>query len=173
MSLDLAKLENLIRKAGKTTAACPACREEGADKSGDHLVIFDNGRFGCAVNPKSRKHNQRIWWLAGDPASLPDGADFSEFTVSARSGGGIKVKEKISFLRRPGTHGTEENHSAKKNEFGTAGTAKSDLCENFGSNSVENRDSGTHGTAKSDLGRVNTNSDSIERQLRERSGCRR
>ena len=49
--LDPALLENVHSSNGKTVARCPACAESGADKSGDHLTIDAQGRFGCAVHP--------------------------------------------------------------------------------------------------------------------------
>ena len=49
--LDLAKLENVkLRGGGKTGAACPACREAGRDRKGQHLMIFPDGRFACAAH---------------------------------------------------------------------------------------------------------------------------
>ncbi len=40
--------------------ACPACREAGTDKSGDHLTVFPGGKFSCAVHPGDKEHNRRI-----------------------------------------------------------------------------------------------------------------
>lgn len=71
MSLDLDRLENLRLHGGKLIAACPACREAGTDRAGDHLFIAGEGRgaFGCVVNPgpSGEAHRQRIWELAGKP----------------------------------------------------------------------------------------------------------
>ncbi len=70
MSLDLAKLENVRERGGKIVAACPACREGGADRSGEHLVILDGGagRFGCIAFSGSagHAHRRRIAELAGN-----------------------------------------------------------------------------------------------------------
>ncbi len=69
MSLDLSKLENVKRGSDKTTAACPACRSEGLDSAGNHLVLFHaTGKFGCCVN-QDDSHRQAIWRLAGDGTS--------------------------------------------------------------------------------------------------------
>jgi len=65
MSLDLTRLENVKERGARTVAACPACREVGADRKGNHLSILDDGRFNCIVNP-SHEHRQRIWQLAGE-----------------------------------------------------------------------------------------------------------
>lgn len=65
MSLDLSKLSRLQEKAGKTTAACPACAENGGDTNGNHLAIWPDGRFGCAVHPQNKEHRKRIFALAG------------------------------------------------------------------------------------------------------------
>lgn len=68
-ALDTAKLENLHQKNGKTIAACPACREQGNDKKGEHLIITTEGRFGCVMNqgPEGEQHRRRIFELAGAP----------------------------------------------------------------------------------------------------------
>src|SRR6187551_3868451 len=50
---------------GKTVAECPACAETGHDKTGDHLVVYANGRFGCVANPGDRAHRQRVAQLVG------------------------------------------------------------------------------------------------------------
>lgn len=66
MSLDLDRLENVKPNAdGSARAACPACREVGSDKSGDHLLIQPNGSFGCAAHNGDKPHRQRIFALAG------------------------------------------------------------------------------------------------------------
>jgi hypothetical protein len=74
MSLDLDKLENVRERGGKIIAACPACREAGADQSGEHLVIFGSGvgRFGCIANSGAAgyAHRRRIAELAGGGATV-------------------------------------------------------------------------------------------------------
>ena len=65
MPLDLARLENVKTANGKTTAACPACREAGHDKAGNHLFMKPDGGFGCVAYPGDRPHRQRIAQLAG------------------------------------------------------------------------------------------------------------
>ena len=71
MSLDTAKLENVRQRGGRIVAACPACRESGADRSGEHLFIGDGGQFGCIANtgPAGHEHRRRIAQLAGMDAS--------------------------------------------------------------------------------------------------------
>jgi hypothetical protein len=66
MSLDVAKLEKVRELAGGIVQArCPACAEGGADKTGEHLRIYPDGKFGCCVHPKDGEHRKRIWALAG------------------------------------------------------------------------------------------------------------
>jgi len=67
MSLDLTRLENVKEGRVKTIAACPACRELGSDKKGNHLSILDDGRFNCIVNQgdAGAEHRRRIMQLAG------------------------------------------------------------------------------------------------------------
>lgn len=63
--IDIAKLENVRERGGKTIARCPACAEDGGDKTGNHLVIFEEGRFGCAAFPGDPEHRKRIYALVG------------------------------------------------------------------------------------------------------------
>lgn len=66
-SLNLSRLENVHRRGDRVEAACPACREAGQDRSGNHLIIFENGtgRFGCVACPGDEEHRKRIWALVG------------------------------------------------------------------------------------------------------------
>jgi hypothetical protein len=67
MALDLKKLEKAVTLAdGKLRARCPACAEKGQDKTGEHLRVYPDGRFGCCVFPKDREHRKRIFALAGE-----------------------------------------------------------------------------------------------------------
>ena len=64
--IDPAKLENVKHLGGGgIRAACPACRVAGSDKSGDHLLIQANGKFGCAANPDDHQHRKEIFRLVG------------------------------------------------------------------------------------------------------------
>ena len=65
LSLDTSKLENVKTRGSKTTAACPACRAAGGDKKGDHLVIFQGGKYGCAAFQGDKPHRQEIFAHAG------------------------------------------------------------------------------------------------------------
>jgi hypothetical protein len=67
MPLDLSKLQNIrAAKDGNQTAGCPACIQEGRDKSRTHLLIYADGRFGCGAVQNDHAHRSRIWALAGD-----------------------------------------------------------------------------------------------------------
>jgi hypothetical protein len=65
MSLDLNKLRNVSPQGDRTIAECPACAAQGKDATGDHLIIYADGRYGCVVHPKEKEHNQEIFRLAG------------------------------------------------------------------------------------------------------------
>jgi len=72
-SLDTARLEKVRRTATKITARCPACAAVGNDKHGQHLVVMESGKFGCAAFPGDREHRREIFALVGikterDPA---------------------------------------------------------------------------------------------------------
>ncbi|MDF1657894.1 MAG: hypothetical protein P1U58_09795 [Verrucomicrobiales bacterium] len=63
------KVELLEKKVespdGSIRARCPACAAEGGDSKGEHLMVFANGKFGCAVHPGDREHRKRIFALVG------------------------------------------------------------------------------------------------------------
>ena len=61
-TLDLKKLDNVIERAGKIIARCPACAAKGRDSQGNHLVIFDNGAYSCIVGDSN--HRKEIYRLA-------------------------------------------------------------------------------------------------------------
>jgi hypothetical protein len=65
--LDNTKVENVRSARGKTTGRCPACKEEGRDDTGDHLVMFSDGSFACIAHPGAAgaAHRQRIFELVG------------------------------------------------------------------------------------------------------------
>ena len=69
MNLDKKKLENVVQFDGKITARCPACQEDGHDNSGNHLVIYPDGRFGCVVNAGCGEHRRSIYRLVGNKSS--------------------------------------------------------------------------------------------------------
>jgi hypothetical protein len=67
MSLDLSKLQKVVELGeGVKRARCPACAEGGSDKSGQHLRIYPDGKFGCCVYPGDVEHRKRIYALAGE-----------------------------------------------------------------------------------------------------------
>lgn len=68
--LDLDRLEKVKPRHGKAICACPACREAGGDKAGEHLAVFDSGAFHCAVDT-SDAHRKRIFELAGIRSPAP------------------------------------------------------------------------------------------------------
>lgn len=65
--LDSLKLENIRTKGVKTIAACPACRAAGADEKGDHLIIYQDGRYGCVAHEGDNAHRKEIFALVGIP----------------------------------------------------------------------------------------------------------
>lgn len=66
MKLEIKKLENCEHLPnGRIRARCPACAASGGDNSANHLMIFADGRFGCAAHPGDRQHRSEIYRLAG------------------------------------------------------------------------------------------------------------
>jgi hypothetical protein len=70
--LDLVKLEHVRQRDGKIEARCPACAEQGADRSGNHLFVSDDGKYGCILfpGPAGDAHRKRIFALAGDGEAI-------------------------------------------------------------------------------------------------------
>lgn len=64
---DTSKLFCVRYVSGGIQAACPVCRENGQDKTGNHLKIFNNGAFHCIVGSSDPNHNRRIYQLLRDP----------------------------------------------------------------------------------------------------------
>lgn len=64
-SIDLSKLTNAVKKDGKTVSRCPACSERGGDATGNNLVVFADGKFGCQAAKGDKDHNRQILELVG------------------------------------------------------------------------------------------------------------
>lgn len=73
MSLDLSRLEKVRSRGGKVEARCPACAENGGDKTGNHLSVFEAGRFACVMfpGPAGEAHRKRVFELVGERAQSP------------------------------------------------------------------------------------------------------
>lgn len=69
--IDVIKLTNVVKKDGKTVARCPACATRGGDAKSNNLVVFDDGKFGCAAFPKDKDHNRTILQLVGIQEEKP------------------------------------------------------------------------------------------------------
>ena len=65
LTIDLEKLENKRRDSNGWTAACPLCRSNGSDKTGNHLKVYNSGKFSCIVAPRDKDHNRGILELVG------------------------------------------------------------------------------------------------------------
>ena len=78
MKIDTSKLKNAktVQKDGKPAivARCPACSEQGLDHTGDHLIIYEDGRFGCVVHGGAeaacQDHRKRVFQLVGTPTVI-------------------------------------------------------------------------------------------------------
>lgn len=74
MSLDVRKLAVSRRlEDGTVVGRCPACAAVGQDRSGEHLVIYPDGRFGCVVHPGAAGwlHRKAIWEAVGERKLRP------------------------------------------------------------------------------------------------------
>jgi len=66
MALDIRKLKKVKKGHGGTIIAqCPACHAQGGDQSGEHLIVYPNGAYGCCIHPKDREHNREIFAQIG------------------------------------------------------------------------------------------------------------
>ena len=83
MSLDISALENVTKARGGTTARCPACAEDGHDRTGEHLFIDASGKFGCVVYPgtSGSNHRKRIFELVGEKETRQKKAAKIKFPV--------------------------------------------------------------------------------------------
>lgn len=63
--LDISKLNNVKKRGDKIIAACPACRADGRDKKGTHLIIYPSEQYGCAANQGDDIHRKEIFAHAG------------------------------------------------------------------------------------------------------------
>lgn len=65
--LDVSRLANPKKRGGKIVAQCPACALAGADTSGEHLVVFDDGygKWGCVAFPGDKEHRRQIANVVG------------------------------------------------------------------------------------------------------------
>jgi hypothetical protein len=65
-TIDPSKLQKVNKRPnGEIIAQCPACAAAGGDGTGNHLIVYPDGRFGCVVNKGDKAHNQEILNLVG------------------------------------------------------------------------------------------------------------
>ena len=130
MSLDVAKLEKVRELAGGIVQArCPACGEGGHDRTGQHLRIYPDGRFGCCVHPKDGVHRKRIFALVGvrQPGSFSLRLKTPPALPAIQS---VKAALTAYIAGTLGTPKTESENgvpnvaSSPVDGFGTLGTAK-------------------------------------------------
>lgn len=66
MKIRIELLENRIELPdGRIQARCPACAAEGGDSKGEHLMVFADGKFGCAAYQGDKEHRRKIAVLVG------------------------------------------------------------------------------------------------------------
>jgi hypothetical protein len=64
--LDLSKVEKLKRgPKGSAIGRCPACALDNHDKSGNHLIVYSDGKYGCAKHREDKEHTNLIYQLIG------------------------------------------------------------------------------------------------------------
>ena len=66
ITLDLDRLEDAREnRRGDIIARCPACAASGGDRNCNHLIIYQDGKFGCVACPGDHEHRQEIFRLVG------------------------------------------------------------------------------------------------------------
>lgn len=129
MPLDISKLENVKERGGKIIAACPACREQGADTHRDNLAVFEGGGYRC-IKDESAEHRRVIYQLAGStsfstsfirprPAPRRCARKPANLPRDLRAPSGVELAQ-IAAVRGWPTHdGLEELVSRRLLHFGT------------------------------------------------------
>jgi hypothetical protein len=122
VSLDFRLLEKVKELAsGVIQARCPACAEGGADRAGEHLRVYPDGRFGCCVHPKDREHRKRIFALAGDKSARQFTVKVASSNPAAEPARSVKASL-TSFL---GTLGTAISNSVSSSNQASQNSADS------------------------------------------------
>ena len=148
MSLDAGRLEKVRElPGGIVQARCPACAEDGHDRTGEHLRIYADGRFGCCVHPKDKEHRKRIFALVGVRKN-------GTFTLRVKTPAAVtavrSVKAALTSFAS-GTLGTPKTESENGvpgvptipiADFGTLGTGNSELRARARVDSTSNIDIG-------------------------------
>lgn len=80
--LNISLLDNAKQRGGRTITACPVCRAAGNDRQGNHLVIYESGKFGCVANEGDSAHRSEIFSLVG---IREDTSDTSKSELAARA----------------------------------------------------------------------------------------
>ena len=102
MGIDVAKLENCHRKGNKITARCPACSAEGHDRQGNHLILNDDGRFGCVKYPglDGNDHRKRIFQLVGEAAPTRMTIDVKQVSHPSQNKSIVLIKNVLGQMGR-------------------------------------------------------------------------
>ena len=86
--LDETKLEKISKRAGNIICRCPACFEQGHDKTGNHLSVLPSGEFACVQfpGPEGKEHRKRIFAMVGvkDEKSSSQGYETLEQAIGAQ-----------------------------------------------------------------------------------------
>jgi hypothetical protein len=145
VSLQFSRLEKARELSGGTVQArCPACAETGQDRTGEHLRIYPDGRFGCCVHPKDRDHRKRIFALAGDTS--PRAFQVRVAGKKSNPVPALSVKDSLSnYVRTPRT-GKSKSDSAAEGfceahlSFRTGRTPVSNPCAHRRENEIQDTD---------------------------------
>jgi hypothetical protein len=129
VSLDINKLEKVRKLAnGVMQARCPACAEGGSDKTGEHLRIYADGRYGCCVHPKDTQHRKRIFALAGAVGTASKRRSFTVRAVTTQPmEAGRSILDALTDFPRTLRTGKSESVSSEKGSNGDFRTLRTPI----------------------------------------------
>lgn len=84
-------------------ARCPACVEIGQDKKGNHLILYDDGRFGCIryQGADGKEHRKRIFQLVGTSKQIKTVIDVKNPSQLSQMTEGVLIKNIMGRLGHP------------------------------------------------------------------------
>jgi len=102
MMIDISKLEKCKSVANKMIARCPACQELGQDKKGNHLIIYEDGHFGCVAYPSNsgKEHRKKIFQLVGKQQKSKTKITVKEASQESHKNDNIIIKDVLGRLGR-------------------------------------------------------------------------
>jgi hypothetical protein len=89
--IDVSRIEKGRKFGDSWVGRCPACAEAGLDKTGNHLRVWQDGKYACVVHPgkEGNQHRRRIWALLGGKVDWSHLPAVPKLFSGRSSGGGL------------------------------------------------------------------------------------